>query len=797
MDILEALLDKIEDTYKEYKPWFQIGIPLLVYTLGVLATGVDRSEPGFSLNPFKAVLALFSESGQSLILLLVLIPLLVWMVFKMRGLQHAGMTKDEQRNLWFSDKDTYGTAELMDTTRMKQYFSCVPERKCHEAQGDIIGVKNGLVLSRPADSRHNKHMAVIGASGSMKSRAIVRNKIIGCKRRGESMVITDPKGELFRDTAIWLRKSGYNVRALNLVSLEKSSGWNFMMDALGNCEAGEEIEIVDQMAHVIIQNTGGTAAGHSKDDFWDKGERGLLKAIMLYQFYSWQEKTAPLSFAWAYKFLLENDVDKMHEKFTELNRKKPMNAATSAFDIFLKAGDKICPNIHFGLLSRLDLFRNEHIQKIVDKDEINLELPAKEKCAYFVITPDQHSTYDFLACLFFTLLFVRVVKYADTKTTTGRCDIPVNLILDEFPNIGEIPDFPKKIATVRSRDVNICILFQSLPDLTERYPAPGHFRILNNCDYIIFLGGGDPNTAEYFSERSGEATILADTTSEYHNKLDPLHFTLDQRESVGAGRRMVMTLNEIQTMAKDNRDMELIVMRDQPILQCEKFDYTRDPESQQWEVFSMKDYNPNDDFWKVQTEPEQKSAKTDQKPKTSLPTKPGSKQGASEPAAQSAASDPNPETEAIPDTEPEQSPASPASDPEPPPAAPKQEPKAASEPPSTPPESEPDPEPPKQRSSKTFHQAQAKSEQNSMDFLKQQIEEEQAEQSKKGQTAQTKENPLQEPPESPQDAAGPRRTPGIGKPSGQHTEPFKGNTGDSTKKHETKGLKGTKKAPTL
>ena len=797
MDILEALLDKIEDTYKEYKPWFQIGIPLLVYTLGVLATGVDRSEPGFSLNPFKAVLALFSESGQSLILLLVLIPLLVWMVFKMRGLQHAGMTKDEQRNLWFSDKDTYGTAELMDTTRMKQYFSCVPERKCHEAQGDIIGVKNGLVLSRPADSRHNKHMAVIGASGSMKSRAIVRNKIIGCKRRGESMVITDPKGELFRDTAIWLRKSGYNVRALNLVSLEKSSGWNFMMDALGNCEAGEEIEIVDQMAHVIIQNTGGTAAGHSKDDFWDKGERGLLKAIMLYQFYSWQEKTAPLSFAWAYKFLLENDVDKMHEKFTELNRKKPMNAATSAFDIFLKAGDKICPNIHFGLLSRLDLFRNEHIQKIVNKDEINLELPAKEKCAYFVITPDQHSTYDFLACLFFTLLFVRVVKYADTKTTTGRCDIPVNLILDEFPNIGEIPDFPKKIATVRSRDVNICILFQSLPDLTERYPAPGHFRILNNCDYIIFLGGGDPNTAEYFSERSGEATILADTTSEYHNKLDPLHFTLDQRESVGAGRRMVMTLNEIQTMAKDNRDMELIVMRDQPILQCEKFDYTRDPESQQWEVFSMKDYNPNDDFWKVQTEPEQKSAKTDQKPKTSLPTKPGSEQEAPEPAAQSAASDPNPETEAVPDPEPEQPPDSPASDPEPPPAAPEQEPKAASEPPSTPPESEPDPEPPKQRSSKTFHQAQAKSEQNSMDFLKQQIEEEQAEQSKKGQTAQTKENPLQEPPESPQDAAGPRRTPGIGKPSGQHTEPFKGNTGDSTKKHETKGLKGTKKAPTL
>ena len=785
MESLQPLLDKAKDTYREYKPWFQIGIPLLIYTLGVLATGVDKSEPGFSLNPFKAILALFSESGRSLILLLVLIPLLVWSLLKMRGLQHAGMTRDEQRNFWFSDKDTYGTAELMDTARMKKYFNCVPEKKCHEAQGDIIGIKDGLVLSRPTDSRHNKHMAVIGASGSMKSRAIVRNKIIGCKRRGESMVITDPKGELFRDTAIWLRKSGYNVRALNLVSLEKSSGWNFMMDALGNCEAGEEIEIVDQMAHVIIQNTGGTADGHSKDDFWDKGERGLLKAIMLYQFYSWQEKTAPLSFAWAYKFLLENDVDKMHEKFTELNRKKPMNAATSAFDIFLKAGDKICPNIHFGLLSRLDLFRNEHIQKIVDKDEINLELPAKEKCAYFVITPDQHSTYDFLACLFFTLLFVRVVKYADTKTTTGRCDIPVNLILDEFPNIGEIPDFPKKIATVRSRDVNICILFQSLPDLTERYPAPGHFRILNNCDYIIFLGGGDPNTAEYFSERSGEATILADTTSEYHNKLDPLHFTLDQRESVGAGRRMVMTLNEIQTMAKDNPYMELIVMRDQPILQCEKFDYTRDPESQQWEVFAMSDYDPNDDFWKVQTKPAQKSKEADQQPKTSLPTKPGSKQKAPEPAAQPAASDPDPETEAVSNPEPEQLPVSPELETKP--DLPQEQPPAPDPPAYKGPDTKP-------HSSKAFHQAQAESERNSLDFLRQQVAEGQEEQSKSNNVSK---NPPHVPAESLQGDDDLRRTPGPSKPSRQSTGHPEGNTEDSLKQHDNKGLKGTRKAPTL
>ena len=693
-DKFKELLYKTKSVYEENKRWFQIGIPALVYTLGVLSTGINRSEPGFNLNPLVAIPTLFSPSGKALILLLILIPFGIWGFLKVRGLEHAGMTRDEQRNFWFSDKDTYGTAELMDDYRMRQCFNCVPERECWKAEGDIIGIKDGLVLSRPEKSQHNKHMAVIGASGSMKSRAIVRNKIIGSKRRGESMVVTDPKGELFRDTAIWLRKSGYIVRALNLVSLDKSSGWNFMADALQNCQPGEEIEIVDQMAHVIIQNTGGTADGHSKDDFWDKGERGLLKAIMLYQYYVWQEGTGALSFSWAYKFLLDNDVDHMKDAFTALGARKPTNAATPAFNIFLKAGEKICPNIHFGLLSRLDLFRNAQIQRITSTDEIDLELPAREKCAYFVITPDQHSTYDFLAALFFTLLFIRLVKYADTKTTAGKCDVPVNLLLDEFPNIGEIPDFPKKIATVRSRQINITILFQSLPDLTERYPEPGHWRILNNCDYIIFLGGGDPNTADYFSKRSGEATIMVDTTAESHNKLDPLHFTLDQRESVGAGRRMVLTLNEIQTMAKDNPYVELIVMRDQPILQCEKFDYTRDPESQKWEVFAMTDYDPADPFWAVENEADEdrKPQASEKPPAEDLPRR--KKKGAKKP-------DP---AEASPTTPVNEDPA-PASPPEQPPEQ---------DEPSGQPEPALDPQP------ESFAEAQAKSERNTLDFMRRQ-----------------------------------------------------------------------------
>ena len=597
MDKIQEWVARLKDETKEYLPFIAIGVPLVLYALGILSTFVDKSYPGLNYNPIVAMKTLFSPHGRAMILLFIFILLAIYVVLYLRGRKTAGMIEDP-RGFFISDKGVYGTAEEMDKYRMKQKFNCVPEKEVDKAEGDIMGIKDGLCLSRPEESHHNRNVAGYGSSGSMKSRAVVRNKIIGCKRRGESMILTDPKGELFRDTAIWLRKAGYTVRVLNLVSLDKSNGWNFMEDALLNCVGnGDELEIVEQMAHVIIQNTGGTAAGHQSEDFWDKGERGLLKAIMLYQYYTWSQGTAPLAFSWAYNFLLNNDVVKMKAKFDELNRILPMNAATSFFNIFLQAGERVCPNIHFGLLSRLSIFNNKNIQRITSSNEIDLELPATEKCAYFVISPDQHSTYDFLVCLFFTLFFIRVVKFADTKTTTGACPIAVSLILDEFPSIGEIPDFAKKMATVRSRNVNITILFQSIPQLTERYPDPLHYGILGNCDYSVFLGTTDPVTAEFISTRAGEATIMVETKMEAHNKLDPTHFTFEHRESSGAGKRMIKTVDEVLMMAKDDPFAAMIIMRDQPVLMCQKFDYTRDPASKDWEPFPMDDYDPHDPFW--------------------------------------------------------------------------------------------------------------------------------------------------------------------------------------------------------
>lgn len=401
------------------------------YVLGVLSTGLNPAFAGISYLPWDAYGSLFSRSGQQLIVLIVGAGLLIWLFVSVRAAKYASLEKDG-RNFYMSDKGTYGTARFMNEGRMRNCFDVRPESDCHNAEGDIIGIKDGYVISLPRRSMLNHNVSVYGSSGSMKSRAVIRNQIIGSMRRGESMLITDPKGELFRDTAVWLRRDGdYLVRCLNLVSTDKSHGWNFMKDIRSEGE-GMELSIVDQISHTIIQNTGGKIV--SKDDFWDKAENGLLKAIILYQNEIHKQGRGPLNFPDAYRFLATHDVAQLKNEFAKLGMQDPFNPAYVQFNIFLRAGDKVCPNIHFGLLSRLGIFNNPTICSIATRDEIDLELPARRKCAYFVITSDQDSSNDFLACLFFTLFYIRIVRYADTKTMDGRCPVPVSLLLDEFPN---------------------------------------------------------------------------------------------------------------------------------------------------------------------------------------------------------------------------------------------------------------------------------------------------------------------------------------------------------------------------
>ena len=155
--------------------------------------------------------------------------------------------------------------------------------------------------------------------------------------------------------------------------------------------------------------------------------------------------------------------------------------AKAPYNIFKQAGDKVRGGVIVGLGARLQVFQNELICQITNRNDIDLVLPGKEKCAYFCITSDQDSTFDFLASLFFSFLFIKLVRFADAEGVDGQLPIPVNFILDEFPNIGAIPDFKKKISTVRSRNIAVSVIFQNLAQLRNRYPNDEWQEILGNC----------------------------------------------------------------------------------------------------------------------------------------------------------------------------------------------------------------------------------------------------------------------------------------------------------------------------
>ena len=216
------------------------------------------------------------------------------------------------------------------------------------------------------------------------------------------------------------------------------------------------------------------------------------------------------------------------------------------------------------------------IRNITTYNEINLVEAGKKKCAYFCITSDQDSTFDFLASLFFSFLFIRLVRYADNYGEGGKLPVPVNFVLDEFPNIGAIPDFKKKISTTRSRAINISVIFQNLAQLQNRYPDGAWQEILGNCDTQLFLGCTDDVTAKLVSDRTGEVTVAVASKTKNLNTWRVCDFTPEYREARSIGKRKLLTPDEILRLPVHEA---LVIMRGQKVLKVKKYDYTNHPHS--------------------------------------------------------------------------------------------------------------------------------------------------------------------------------------------------------------------------
>ena len=521
-----------------------------------------------SLHPlvcFHTALIDFPYNLYGIFLCLVLFGLLTFLLMRM-GYDRNGEISDHDRNLNYSTKGTYGTSGFMTPDEMMKVLELTGDVK--KNKGTILGKLNGKAVCLPYQTRMNKNIAVYGASGSMKSRAFARNMIFQCVARGqegnsgESLIITDPKSELYESMSAYLENEGYVVKAFNLVNPENSDSWN----CLGEINGQETMAQV--FADVIIQNTGSGKGDH----FWDNAEMNLLKALVLYVDQGFPPEARNIG--QVYKLLTMSSEKELNSLFDLLPVSHP---AKVPYCIYKQASDTVRSGVIIGLGARLQVFQNKLIRQITSYDEIDLTLPGKQKCAYFCITSDQDSTFDFLSSLFMTFIFIKLVRYADKYGEEGKLPVAVHILADELANTGAILELNKKISVIRSRNLSISCIFQNLPQMQNRYPYNQWQEIIGNCDTQLFLGCTDEVTATFISNRSGDVTVGVSSEAKQLNSWRVSDYTPEYRQTKSIGKRKLLTPDEILRLPLDTA---LVILRGQKVLKVEKYDYTLHPDAQ-------------------------------------------------------------------------------------------------------------------------------------------------------------------------------------------------------------------------
>lgn len=487
-----------------------------------------------------------------------LLAVLLLMVMRM-GYSDTG-EYDTDRNFVYSAKGTYGTSGWMGRKEMKGVLDLVPDLRKHK--GIVLGMLDGKAVCIPENPRINGNLAVYGSSGSMKTRSFCMNRILQAVIRGESLIISDPKSELYEKSSEYLREQGYCVKVFNLVLPENSDSWNCLSEVEGQ-------ELMAQLfVDVIIKNTNSTGKG---DHFWDSCEMNLLKALVLYVDQSYAKENRNIGEV--YRLLTLNGESDLDNLFDVL---PPTHPAKAPYSLFKQASDTVRSGVIIGLGSRLQVFQSELIKKITTRDEIDLELPGQERCAYFLVTSDQDSTFDFLASLFLSFCFIKLVRYADKNCEGGKLPVPVHILGEELTACGTIPDLSRRLSVIRSRNISMSCVFQNLAGLQNRYPLNLWQEILGNCDAQLFLGCTDSLTAEFISERTGLASVSVSSKSKQLGTWRISNYTPEYRETSGVGKRPVLTPDEVLRLPITQA---LVIIRGQKALKVEKMDYSKHPES--------------------------------------------------------------------------------------------------------------------------------------------------------------------------------------------------------------------------
>ena len=337
---------------------------------------------------------------------------------------------------------------------------------------------------------------LFGGSGAGKSASYV---IPNALQLLGSYVFTDPKGELYDKTAGFFRARGYEIKVLNLVHPQNSDGYNPLH------HINNEID-VDVIANTIVKGQG---ESKSSDPFWDDMAEMLMKSLIYYL-----KATRPLeeqSLASCSELVRAANSSGGDNLLTNLINQLPMeHPARKYYKNIEMLPEKTFGSVLGTLQSKLGKFDSKEIAEVTSTNTIDFTEIGKKKMAVYVISSDTHTAYDFLLTIFFSQMIQQLYDFADLSG--GELPIPTYFVLDEFANIGQIPDFDKKISTSRSRKISFSVILQNLDQLEAVYKE-SYETIIGNCDTHVFLGSNSQKTVEYFSKALGDKTITRDNVS--------------------------------------------------------------------------------------------------------------------------------------------------------------------------------------------------------------------------------------------------------------------------------------------
>ena len=350
-----------------------------------------------------------------------------------------------------------------------------------------------------------------------------------------SYVFTDPKGELYDRTAGYLKSKGYDIKVLNLVRPQYSDGYNPLM------HISSELD-VDVIANTVVK--GQQSEGSSSDPYWDDMAELLLKSLIYYLIATRPEEEQNLASCAELVRAANNKggSNLLSELMSQLPYDHPARMNYKSIEI---APEKTYSSILSTLQSKLGKFDSKEIAELTSTDTIDFEEIGTKKTAVYVISSDTHTAYDFLLTIFFSQMIQQLYDFADQNG--GKLKQRTYFILDEFANIGKIPDFDKKISTSRSRGISFSVILQTVDQLEAVYEK-SYETIMGNCDTHVFLGSNSYKTVEYFSKALGEKTIERDSVS---INRDRQNWKTGKSVSDQVMARALMTPDELRRLDND------------------------------------------------------------------------------------------------------------------------------------------------------------------------------------------------------------------------------------------------------